>query len=328
MALVTATFVREAAVVRRRRSRHAPLLSTTAILVAFALSTAPAESHADSSALGVPALQITAPNGATSLLIGTLHAAAQGLRQPAPSVLDGARHFVVEGVAGAGGKPPVRAPEVIRGEATRASWASFLTAAQIAELHRRARCVESAEDYPTGLLGAIVDLSLQYERAQALAALAIYRCAPKGLRSRDWLLTQAARAHGLVPTPLETPEEVAAQRGAVPDPIYVALLYDAFRPDGDAALQRVVAALNAGDFEAVAETVRATFRSPEQGQIYYDIMVAQRNRTWLPRLVSLLDEGRAVVAVGAYHLAGPQGLVALLEARGYRIAPLKIPAAP
>ena len=56
---------------------------------------------------GVPALQVMAPNGAKSLLIGTLPAAAAGLRQPAATVLDGAKRYVVEGLPGKGVPPDI-----------------------------------------------------------------------------------------------------------------------------------------------------------------------------------------------------------------------------
>ncbi|QBE66348.1 TraB/GumN family protein [Pseudoduganella lutea] len=42
-------------------------------------------------------------------------------------------------------------------------------------------------------------------------------------------------------------------------------------------------------------------------------------------LVSELNSGNAVVAVGAAHLPGPDGLVSLLTQAGYRIRPTRIP---
>lgn len=55
--------------------------------------------------------------------------------------------------------------------------------------------------------------------------------------------------------------------------------------------------------------------------LYTRIQTA-RNLAWLPQLQSLLDEESdddALVVVGAMHLLGPDGLVAMLQARGYRV---------
>jgi uncharacterized protein len=52
----------------------------------------------------------------------------------------------------------------------------------------------------------------------------------------------------------------------------------------------------------------------------YDALLKQRNLRWLPKLEALLAERTSVlVAVGAGHLVGPDGVVALLRAKGYTI---------
>ncbi|WP_156902031.1 hypothetical protein [Azohydromonas australica] len=127
---------------------------------------------------GVPALKVTAPNGAENLLIGSMHIPADGLRQPADSVMDGAKSYVVEGVPDPGRKADqnATAPEVLQaGEAMRrasargeqglrelmqavaqgnvpgvtmrndkivlrANWALSLTEDQVAQLYRNAGC--------------------------------------------------------------------------------------------------------------------------------------------------------------------------------------------
>ncbi len=48
-------------------------------------------------------------------------------------------------------------------------------------------------------------------------------------------------------------------------------------------------------------------------------MVYARNATWIPQLDELFTAGGAFVAVGAAHLRGPRGVVALLRAKGYTI---------
>ncbi|MFX8055498.1 TraB/GumN family protein, partial [Acinetobacter baumannii] len=59
-----------------------------------------------------------------------------------------------------------------------------------------------------------------------------------------------------------------------------------------------------------------------------EVMVDQRNRAWLPKLRQLLDDGPSFVLVGGAHLAGPGGLPARLQAAGYRVIRVELPARP
>ena len=61
------------------------------------------------------------------------------------------------------------------------------------------------------------------------------------------------------------------------------------------------------------------------GALYDEVMaelVGARNRAWLDRLEAELARGGAFVAVGALHLPGADGLVALLRARGWTLTRL------
>ena len=52
-------------------------------------------------------------------------------------------------------------------------------------------------------------------------------------------------------------------------------------------------------------------------------LLAARNRKWIPRIDNYLHSGRTYfVVVGAAHMGGPEGLLALLGARGYKIEQL------
>jgi uncharacterized protein YbaP (TraB family) len=48
-------------------------------------------------------------------------------------------------------------------------------------------------------------------------------------------------------------------------------------------------------------------------------MVFARNADWIPKLEKILAQDRVLVVVGADHLTGPRGVVALLEKRGYKL---------
>jgi hypothetical protein len=49
------------------------------------------------------------------------------------------------------------------------------------------------------------------------------------------------------------------------------------------------------------------------------VLLAQRNLRWLPKIVAAAADG-AMVAVGAAHMRGPDGLYALLHAEGFELS--------
>lgn len=85
-------------------------------------------------------------------------------------------------------------------------------------------------------------------------------------------------------------------------------------------LQQLHAWWRAGDAAELEREQQAELveKSPET----YRLLVVERNHRWLPQLERrLTDEGKdnTLVVVGAMHLLGPDGLVALLRAKGYRV---------
>jgi uncharacterized protein YbaP (TraB family) len=83
---------------------------------------------------------------------------------------------------------------------------------------------------------------------------------------------------------------------------------------------RLIEAWKAGDAETVE---RLMLRDMEDDPIMYKRLLVDRNRNWLPTLDALLGKsGRAFVVVGAAHLVGPEGLLAMFRAKGYKVEQL------
>jgi uncharacterized protein YbaP (TraB family) len=57
--------------------------------------------------------------------------------------------------------------------------------------------------------------------------------------------------------------------------------------------------------------------------IFQETMVTARNRGMAEGALSFIEEGGAFIAVGALHLPGEEGLVALLEAQGFKVEPVR-----
>lgn len=82
-------------------------------------------------------------------------------------------------------------------------------------------------------------------------------------------------------------------------------------------LTALVAAWRRGDVTSIQRMVLASFT---ESPAAYRSLVVERNRNWLPQLDRCLARpAPCFVVVGAAHLVGPDGLLALLKARGYAI---------
>jgi hypothetical protein len=95
-----------------------------------------------------------------------------------------------------------------------------------------------------------------------------------------------------------------------------------FIPQGDSAELRTRMTLEwrRGDAEALA---RDEVRQMRDLPFFELRLIDQRNRDWVPKIESYLAHGRNYfVVAGAGHFGGPNGLLALLRARGNRIEQL------
>jgi hypothetical protein len=118
----------------------------------------------------------------------------------------------------------------------------------------------------------------------------------------------------------ETPQEQVAYlaQGQLPDQI--ASLEETFGEleEGPAGFQRLIHAWTTGNLAAIsAESLDPLAKA---APAVYRTMVVQRNQRWLKTILERLDQpGNAVVVVGVGHLIGPDGLPALLRAKGVRV---------
>ena len=121
-------------------------------------------------------------------------------------------------------------------------------------------------------------------------------------------------------------EGAAAQLGlfdALPEreqrDLLEAVLREATAPGDESA--DLVLAWRTGDFARIeAESHRGLLADPELREALF----TARNRAWTERIARELESGRRLfVAVGAAHMAGEDGLAALLRARGLKVERLQ-----
>ena len=63
--------------------------------------------------------------------------------------------------------------------------------------------------------------------------------------------------------------------------------------------------------------------SSEEVAQFNDILLVQRNKNWIPVIAKQMAEQPTFFAVGAGHLGGEMGVIALLRAEGYTVKPLR-----
>jgi hypothetical protein len=94
-----------------------------------------------------------------------------------------------------------------------------------------------------------------------------------------------------------------------------AVVVEQSRAETDAAA--LARAWLAGDTARMARLARTGLLADPA---LYEVLLAQRNRSWMAAIVTMLEQNqRPLVAVGAAHQLGNDGLPALLRAEGYTV---------
>ncbi|MFP3655742.1 MULTISPECIES: TraB/GumN family protein [Burkholderia] len=281
-----------------------------------AVAVASSATIAVAAAPGVPVLRVTAPSGQSSILIGTLHVAVDGLNQPAPSIFAGARHYVVEHT----GIPTLPDNQAPAPGATR-EWAKTLTDAEINIYLERAKCGGWSEQSARELLAE--------PTPHEANALAYTICPfPRSMSRDNYLATIAPFSLTRATEVLEDANWVESQRRMVPPSGDIPGFKWALAHDPKSVLEQTRDLLNAGNYDGIRAQVLESMGTEDAAAAYTKHMVDERNAAWLPRLGAILNDGNAVVVVGAMHFPGPTGLISLLRQRGYVVQAISWPSAP
>lgn len=96
-------------------------------------------------------------------------------------------------------------------------------------------------------------------------------------------------------------------------------------PKLEKGFTEVMAAWQNGDQATLINLLKEEMAPPKLQAWLEQTLLAERNRNWVKKWPGLPNE--SFIVVGALHLYGEQGLLALLEQQGWRITPLTEPAA-
>lgn len=155
---------------------------------------------------------------------------------------------------------------------------------------------------------AMLDAFLEVRRAGASTDMAM-----------DIALQQRAKALGKEVRALETAEQQMRMLMGTPVAEQLEALMESVRaPEAaQAASDSLVAAYRCQDLEAIGRLLVREMKGA-----YAERMVYVRNRAWAAVLVPEMRCRSVFVAVGAGHLVGPEGLLAMLRSAGFDVSPV------
>ncbi len=168
------------------------------------------------------------------------------------------------------------------------------------------------------------------ERMQPWALAFIFQTPPEEFRRRldgdlilDLWLIQWAYDLGMRVVALETVEEQVSAFDSLQGGDQVEMLREVMtqlEEDPDAH-EELLEQYLAGDMTSAYRQVEQMAREDKEpgARQFKERFLDERNHTMVRRMIPLLEEGQAFVAVGALHMPGDEGILHLLEQRGYRI---------
>jgi uncharacterized protein YbaP (TraB family) len=252
--------------------------------------------------------------GRTSWLYGTIHVGKLEWLMPGPDV---AR--AVKAADSLALELDVTNPEVLRqlGEGLRARAGAAALPAALAQRLAQQRGKACADD----------SVAAMRPEAQLMALQSLVG-RPQGLDPAygvDLMLAGAARAMGKPVTGLETPavqlRELFSDDPAVIEQALADGLGQLENGQSLAMMDTLAALWETGDADKLASFPSwCGCLDTESERAEYRRIVEGRNPRMAEGIIALMARGRTVfAAVGALHLIGPQGLPALLAARGYEV---------
>ncbi len=141
----------------------------------------------------------------------------------------------------------------------------------------------------------------------------------------DIKLAQEAKAEGKKIAGLETIKDQLSAMASLPTQFHIDGLIETLTlgPKLPDVFETMTVLYTQGDIGMIFPLMRSVspdgVESGDNYAAFEEKMVNARNRVMAERAAPIIDTGNAFIAVGALHLPGKEGLVSLLESRGYTI---------
>ena len=170
-----------------------------------------------------------------------------------------------------------------------------------------------------------LSLSLdQFQRLKPffLVQFIIPKMINKPLASYELTFVQMAKKYKIDLTGLESVEEQMSSIDKIPFKKQAELVLETindFNEDRQIYAQ-LIDAYKKMDFK---NFYRLMFKASTELKEFEQILLIGRNEKWIPRIEKMINEKSCFIAVGALHLEGEKGLVAMLKSAGYTLTPIK-----
>jgi len=150
-----------------------------------------------------------------------------------------------------------------------------------------------------------------------LTFLDVLDCQPG---SYEMVLAQRAKAQEKEVLGLESVEDQIAVFDAIPLEEQSDYLIEALEKYDEtvAETESMIEAYQAG---SVTKLYDITHEAMQDMQDAEKVLLTDRNQKWIPKMEEILNQQPTFFAVGAAHLGGPQGVIALLKEQGYTVEP-------
>lgn len=124
---------------------------------------------------------------------------------------------------------------------------------------------------------------------------------------------------------LETIEFQMSIFDSIPYKDQAAMLVESIKAEGGESggmdFKALVEVYKSQDLEAMQQTIEEEGASVSS---YENILLSGRNANWIPIMAKKMQKKSCFFAVGAAHLGGPNGVIALLRKEGYSLRPLHV----
>lgn len=274
---------------------------------------APSPEHARSQAINNASglfWRISQPGQKPSYLLGTIHSSdprVTRLRPQVQSALDGADRFVMEMIMDS------------------SALLAFGTSIRLADGNDLEHLL--GENLFKKVVAAMTDYGMpemvvrQLKPWVVMAMLSMPK--PSGETILDLVLYQRAQSLGIPASGLESAREQLAVFEGMPlaDQIELLKLTIDQQPSIPSMFKQLLEAYLADNLDRI-ETLAHQYKTQQNRPSLKRFMLKlneERNRRMLARVIPYLKQGNAFIAIGALHLAGPEGVVNLLRDQGYRL---------